>query len=118
MSKFELELASMVMGPWDSPHVYALYEGYVLNKRHIFIMDEGNLWLRSVHKAPYLDHLYLDGDSGGLIVANEVEGMDTVTLIETIITELKQINGLQFLLDIMMCTKDLGDINLKLEHLR
>ncbi|MCP1186459.1 hypothetical protein [Paenibacillus sp. 1781tsa1] len=117
-AKVELELASMVMGPWDNPHVYTLYEGYVLNERHIFIIDEGNIWLRSVHKAPYLDHLYLDGDSGGLIIADEVEGMDARVQIETIITALTQVNGLQFLLDIIMCTKDLGDINLKLDRLQ
>ncbi|UOK62861.1 hypothetical protein MT997_32810 [Paenibacillus sp. OVF10] len=118
MSKVELELASMVLGPFDEEHRYELYEGYVLSGRHIFIMDAGDLWLRQVNTAPGMDHLYIDGDSGGLIVANEVEGMDTRTLIETIITELTQINGLQFLLDIMLWTKDRGDINLKLEILR
>lgn len=114
----ELELASMVLGPWDEPHQYALYEGYVLNGSHIFIMDEGVLWLRQVYKAPPMKHLYLNGDSGGLIIANEVEGMDTRTLIESIITELAKVDGLQFLLDIIMNTKDLGDINFKLERLR
>ncbi|HBU80862.1 MAG TPA: hypothetical protein DEF35_04370 [Paenibacillus sp.] len=118
MSKVELELASMVLGPFDEEHRYELYEGYVLNERHIFIMDAGDLWLRQVHKAPHMEHLYIDGDSGGLIIANEVEGMDTRALIETIITELKQMNGLQFLLDIMLWTKERGDINLKLEILR
>lgn len=117
-AKVELELASMVMGPFDEEHQFALYEGYVLNGRHIFIMDAGDLWLRQVNKAPGMDHLYIDGDSGGLIIANAVEGVDTRALIETIITELKQMNGLQFLLDIMLWTKDRGDINLKLEHLR
>lgn len=117
-AKVELELASMVLGPFDEEHQFALYEGYVLNGRHIFIMDAGDLWLRQVHKAPHMDHLYIDGDSGGLIIANEVEGIDTRVLIETIITELTQMNGLQFLLDIMLWTKDRGDINLKLEILR
>ncbi|MDR9748807.1 hypothetical protein [Paenibacillus taichungensis] len=117
-AKVELELASVILGPFDEEHEYSLYEGYVLNERHIFIMDAGDLWLRQVHKAPHMDHLYIDGDSGGLIIANEVEGMDTRALIETIISELKQINGLQFLLDIMLWTKDRGDINLKLEILR
>jgi hypothetical protein len=117
-AKVELELASMILGPFDEEHQYALYEGYVLNERHIFIMDAGDLWLRQVHKAPHMEHLYIDGDSGGLIIANEVEGMDTRALIETIITELKQMNGLQFLLDIMLWTTDRGDLNLKLEHLR
>ncbi|WP_416293074.1 hypothetical protein ACM7Q1_20420 [Paenibacillus illinoisensis] len=117
-ANIELELASMVLGPWDNPHQYALYEGYVLNERHIFIMDEGSLWLRHVHKAPHMDHLYIDGGSGGMIIANEVEGMNTLALIKTIITELKQVNGLQFLLDILLWTKDRGDLNLKLETLR
>lgn len=117
-AKIELELASMVLGPFDEEHQFALYEGYVLNGRHIFIMDEDGLWLRQVNKVPGMDHLYIDGDSGGLIVANAVEGMDTRVLIETIITELTQINGLQFLLDIMLWLKDRGDINMKLEHLR
>lgn len=117
-AKVELELASMILGPFDEEHQYALYEGYVLNERHIFILDDGQLWLRQVHKAPHMEHLYIDGDSGGLIIANEVEGMDTRALVETIITELKQMNGLQFLIDIMLWTKDRGDINLKLEHLR
>ncbi|WP_149847081.1 hypothetical protein [Paenibacillus sp. 37] len=117
-AKVELELASMVLGPFDEDHQYVLYEGYVLNGRHIFIMDSGDLWLRQVHKAPNMDHLYIDGDSSGLIIANEVEGMDVRLLIETIITELMQINGLQFLLDIMLWTKDRSDLNLKLEHLR
>jgi hypothetical protein len=117
-AKVELELASMVLGPFDEDHQYALYEGYVLNGLHIFIMDEGALWLRQVNKAPGMDHLYIDGDSGGLIIANAVEGMDTRDLIETIIMELKQINGLQFLLDIMLWTTDRGDINLRLDHLR
>lgn len=117
-AKIELELASVILGPFDEDFEYALYTGYVLNERHIFIMDAGDLWLRQVHKAPHMDHLYIDGDSGGLIIANEVEGKDTRVLIETIITELKQMNGLQFLLDIMLWTKDRGDINMKLEHLR
>lgn len=117
-AKIELERASVVLGPFDEDFEYALYEGYVLNGRHIFIMDAGDLWLRQVHKAPHMDHLYIDGDSGGLIIANEVEGMDTRVLIETIITELTQMNGLQFLLDIMLWTKDRGDINMKLEILR
>ncbi|MEK3707422.1 hypothetical protein MKY87_25560 [Paenibacillus sp. FSL R7-0198] len=117
-AKFELELASMILGPFDEEHQYELYEGYVVNERHIFIMDAGDLWLRQVHKAPHMEHLYIDGESGGLIIANEVEDMDTRILIETIITELTQINGLQFLLDIMLWTKERSDINLKLEHLR
>lgn len=114
----ELELASVILGPFDEDHEYSLYEGYVLNGRHIFIMDEDGLWLRAVHKAPHMEHLYIDGDSGGLVVANAVEGVDTRALIETIITELKQMNGLQFLLDIMLWTTDRGDLNLKLEILR
>lgn len=117
-NRISLEQASMVLGPFDEDFEYALYTGYVLNEKYIFILDEGQLWLRQVHKAPHLDHLYLDGDSGGLIIANEVEGTDIRVLIETIITELEQINGLQFLLDIMLWTTDRGDINLKLEHLR
>lgn len=117
-AKVELELASMVMGPWDNPHEYALYEGYVLNERHIFILDEGDIWLRSVHKAPHMDHLYIDGESGGLIIANAVEGMDALIQIETIITKLKQTNALQFLLDIILLTTDRGDINLKLDRLQ
>ncbi|MCG7386847.1 hypothetical protein [Paenibacillus sp. ACRRY] len=113
-----LELASMVLGPFDEEHQYALYEGYVLNERHIFILDDGQLWLRQVHKAPHLDHLYLDGDSGGMIIANEVEGMDIRELVEKIINELRGMNGLQFLIDVLLWTPDRGDLNLKLEILR
>ncbi|WP_153979269.1 hypothetical protein [Paenibacillus xylanilyticus] len=113
-----LELASMVLGPFDEEHQYALYEGYVLNGRHIFILDDGQLWLRHVHKTPHMEHLYIDGDSGGMIIANNVEGTDVRELIETIITELCGMDGLQFLLDVLLWTPDRGDLNLKLESLR
>lgn len=114
----KLELASVILGPFDQAHQYALYEGYVLNSRHIFILDEGDLWLRQVHKAPHMEHLYIDGDSGGMVIASAVEGVDIRVLIETIITELRMMNGLQFLLDVLLWTKDRGDLNLKLEFLR
>jgi hypothetical protein len=116
--QINLELASMILGPFDEAHQYALYEGYVLNGRHIFILDDGQLWLRHVHKAPHMEHLYIDGDSGGMIVANNVEGMDVRELIGTIITELRGMDGLQFLLDVLLWTPDRGDLNLKLEILR
>ncbi|WP_339274494.1 hypothetical protein MKY59_25835 [Paenibacillus sp. FSL W8-0426] len=117
-AQINLELASVILGPFDRDHQYALYEGYVLNGRHIFILDEGELWLRQVNKAPGMDHLYLDGDSGGMVIASAVEGADIRDLIETIITELRMMDGLQFLLDILLWTKDRGDLSLKLEFLR
>jgi hypothetical protein len=111
----DLELASMVLGPFDNEWEFALYTGYVLNERFIFIVDDSQLWLRHVHKTN-MGHLYVDGESGGMVIAN-VEG-DGRALIDIIIERLQGMSALEFLLETLLWTPERGDINLKLERLR
>ena len=111
-----LELASLILGPFDEDHQYVLYEGYVLDGRQIFIYDEGTLWLRHVHKAPHMDHLYIDGDTGGIILAENFKD-DARVLAELIVSRLRDMDALTFLTDVLLWTPDRVDMNLKLDCL-
>lgn len=114
-AQINIEQASMVLGPFDNEWEFALYTGYVLNERFIFIVDDSQLWLRHVHKTQ-MDRLYVDGESGGMVIAN-VEG-DGRELIDIIIERLQGMSALEFLLETLLWTTGRGDINLKLERLR
>ncbi len=40
-----------------------------MNERYIIYVDEGTLWLRHVQRVTHTEHLYIDGDTGGLVLA-------------------------------------------------
>jgi hypothetical protein len=86
-----------------------------LNGRQIFILDEGTLWLRHVYKAPHMDHLYIDGDTGGIILAENFKD-DAKVFAELIVSRLREMDALTFLTDVLLWTTERVDMNLKLDR--
>ncbi|SEL76221.1 hypothetical protein [Paenibacillus sp. OK003] len=109
------ELASIVLGSFDQNQELYVYQGYVMNERYIFFVDEGTLWLRHVQKVAHIDHFYIDGDTGGLILAEHITG-NAKEMLELIVDRLSGMDALTFLTDVLLWTPDRVDMNLKLDR--
>lgn len=110
-----LKLASIILGPFDDVQDFYIYQGYVMNESYIFFLDEGTLWLRHVHKVAHVDHLYINGDTGGIILAEQPQG-NVKELIESIVDRLCGMDALTFLTDVLLWTPERVDMNLKLDR--
>jgi hypothetical protein len=96
----ELKRVAMVYGPDDDPHMYELFEGVLFDRRYFFYLENGLLCLRHVQRVEQPDHphLYVDGDSGGLQLAKNVQ-REIVEVVTELIERLRSKDGLTFLLD-------------------
>ncbi|SDD49933.1 hypothetical protein SAMN05428987_4999 [Paenibacillus sp. CF095] len=110
-----IELASIVVGPLDDGQDFDIYQGYVMNESYIFFLDEGSLWLRHVHKVAHVEHLYINGDSGGIILAEHTQG-NIKELIESIMNRLCGMDALTFLTEVLLWTPERVDMNLRLDR--
>ncbi|MDQ0493997.1 hypothetical protein [Paenibacillus brasilensis] len=74
-NSFVLERAAMVFGPYDQSHNYEIFEGIIYDGQYFFYMEDGRLWLRHALKVdhPEHTHLFVDGDSGGLQLAENIQ---------------------------------------------
>ena len=66
------ERALLILDTFDQNREMYIYQGYVMNERYIIYVDEGTLWLRHVQRVTHIDHLYIDGDTGGLVLAEHI----------------------------------------------
>ncbi|ASR48446.1 hypothetical protein B4V02_17940 [Paenibacillus kribbensis] len=110
-----LERVSMVQGPYDLPHMYEICEGVLYDRQYFFYLENGILCLRHVKKVeqPYHTHLYLDGESGGLQLAEGVQG-EVMQVVTEIIERLRAKDGLTFLFDEPLWLYGRGPIELNL----
>lgn len=69
-----------------------------------------------VHKAPHMEYLYVDGETGGMLLAENVVG-NAKELTELIVSRLHSMDALTFLTEVLLWTADRSDMNLKLERL-
>ncbi|MEK4457334.1 MULTISPECIES: hypothetical protein [Paenibacillus] len=116
MSKsLALEWASMVYGPYDLPHMYEIFEGVLYKGCYFFYLDNGVLCLRQVRKLEQLEHthLFIDGDSAGLQLAEGIR-RDLMEVVSDIIRNWRDKSGLTFLFDELLCLRERGDIQLDL----
>ncbi|CAH1195660.1 MULTISPECIES: hypothetical protein [unclassified Paenibacillus] len=111
----QFELGLLVLGPFDQEAELYIYQGYVMNERYIFFVEEGTLWLRHVQKVANIDHFYIDGDTGGLILAEHITG-DAKEMLESIVDKFSEMDALTFLTDVLLWTPDRVDMNLKLDR--
>ncbi|KAF6576724.1 hypothetical protein JDW19_01570 [Paenibacillus polymyxa] len=114
-SVMELERVSMVQGPYDYPHMYEICEGVLYDRQYFFYLENGLLCLRHVKKVEqsYHTHLYLDGESGGLQLAEGVQG-EVMQVVTEIIERLRGKDGLTFLFDELLWLHGRGPIELNL----
>ncbi|KAE8558924.1 hypothetical protein [Paenibacillus polymyxa] len=114
-SVIELERVSMVQGPYDYPHMYEIFEGVLYDCQYFFYLENGILCLRHVKKVEqsYHTHLYLDGESGGLQLAEGVQG-EVMQVVTEIIERLRAKDGLTFLFDELLWLHGRGPIELNL----
>ncbi|MGR6763140.1 hypothetical protein ACU1JV_14975 [Paenibacillus sp. T2-29] len=111
----ELERAALAYGPYDLPHMYEVVEGVLYADHYFFHLENGILWLRHVRKVdhPEHTHLFIDGDSGGLQLANNVQ-RDLLEVVTETLDRLRAIDGLTFLIDELLWLDDRGDLGLNL----
>ncbi|WP_111619339.1 hypothetical protein [Paenibacillus pabuli] len=65
--------------------------------------------------ASKVDHFYIDGDTGGLILAEHIIGNDK-EMLELIVDRLSGMDALTFLTDVLLWAPDRVDMNLKLDR--
>ncbi|WP_440112461.1 hypothetical protein [Paenibacillus sp. QZ-Y1] len=106
---------SVAFTPFDDEEYYH-YEGYVLNERYIFFIDENVLWLRQVQQDPNDPNQYMDGESGGIAIGNNVKG-NVLNLTTELVTHLRSMDALDFLTQILLWTPERCDFNLQLDRL-
>lgn len=72
----KLKLASLIIGSIDDVNEFSLYQGYVINECYFIFLEESSetLWLRHVYKVDHTNHLYINGDGGGIILAEQTRG--------------------------------------------
>lgn len=107
-----LEHASVAIAPFDDDEYYH-YDGCVLNKRYIFFIDENVLWLREVQQDPNDPNQYIDGESGGIAIGNNVKG-NVHHMTAELVTRLHSMDALEFLTQILLCVPERCDFNLQL----
>ncbi|WP_340031204.1 hypothetical protein NSQ20_26290 [Paenibacillus sp. FSL K6-1122] len=110
-----LEHASVAIAPFDDDEYYH-YDGCVLNKRYIFFIDENVLWLREVQQDPNDPNQYIDGESGGIAIGNNVKG-NVHHMTAELVTRLRCMDALEFLTRILLCVPERCDFNLQLDRL-
>lgn len=90
----------MVCGLDDDPFMYELFEGVLYNRNYFFYLKHGILCLRHVRKVEQSDHpqLYVDGESGGLQLAKNVQ-REIMEVVTEMIERLRSKDGLAFLMD-------------------
>ncbi|MBY0206779.1 hypothetical protein [Paenibacillus cucumis (ex Kampfer et al. 2016)] len=89
----KLELATLLLSPFGQDEEVYVYRGYVLSCSYIFYVDENTLLLRHVQKVEGVEHIYIDGHSGGIILAENVTG-NTQEIIKSIVKRLSGMDGL------------------------
>ncbi|MEC0182097.1 hypothetical protein P4H61_11395 [Paenibacillus peoriae] len=96
----ELKRVTMVYGPDDDPHMYELFEGVLFDRSYFFYLENGLLCLRHVRRVDQPDHphLYVDGESGGLQLAKNVQ-CEIMEVVAELIERLRSKDGLTFLLE-------------------
>ncbi|WP_025720057.1 hypothetical protein [Paenibacillus sp. 1-18] len=111
----KLKRATMVYGPDDDPHMYELFEGVLYGRSYFFYLEKGILCLRHVRKVEQEDHphLYVDGESGGLQLAKNVQ-REIMEVVTELIERLRRKDGLTFLLDELLWLHDRSHIELDL----
>ncbi|MGW8959064.1 hypothetical protein [Paenibacillus sp. NPDC055715] len=111
----ELKRVTMVYGPNDDPHMYELFEGVLYERSYFFYLEHGILYLRHVRKVEQPDHpqLYVDGESGGLQLAENVQ-REIMEVVTELIERLCSKNGLAFLLDELLWLHGRSHIELNL----
>lgn len=50
MNKSNFEKVSVILGPCDLPHMYELFEGYLIKDRYVMMIDNSVLTLRHVKR--------------------------------------------------------------------
>ncbi|MCF2718970.1 hypothetical protein LWE69_18020 [Paenibacillus sp. UKAQ_18] len=110
-----LKRVVMVYGPDDDPHMYELFEGVLYDRSYFFYLEHGILCLRHVRKIDQPDHLYLyvDGESGGLQLAKNVQ-REIMEVVTELIERLRSKDGLGFLLDELLWLHGRSHIELNL----
>jgi len=95
--------------------MYEIFEGVLYNGCYFFYLDNGVLCLRQVHKLNQLEHthLFIDGDSAGLQLAEGIR-RDLMEVVTDIIKNWRDKSGLTFLFDELLCLRERGDIQLDL----
>ncbi|KJD46487.1 hypothetical protein [Paenibacillus terrae] len=108
-----LERAAMVFGPYDQAHMYEIFEGIIYGEHYFFHIEHGCLWLRHVLKIdhPEHTHLFVDGDSGGLQLAENIQ-CDLMTVVSDTIERLHTMDSMTFLLNELLWLENRGDIKL------
>ncbi|MGM1021918.1 MAG: hypothetical protein ACQEXV_15490 [Bacillota bacterium] len=111
----ELKRVAMVYGPDDDPHMYELFEGVLYERSYFFYLEHGRLCLRHVRKVEQPDHpyLYVDGESGGLQLAENVQ-REIMEVVTEMIERLRSKDGLAFLLDELLWLQGRSHIELNL----
>lgn len=110
-----LKRVTMTYGPDDDPHMYELFEGVLYDRSYFFYLEHGILCLRHVRKVEQPDHphLYVDGESGGLQLANNVQ-REILEVVTELIERLRSKDGLAFLLDELLWLHGRSHIELNL----
>ncbi|WP_149847026.1 hypothetical protein [Paenibacillus sp. 37] len=111
----KLKLASLILGSIDDDENFSLFQGYVMNESYFIFLDEGALWLRHVYKVDRVGNIYINGDAGGIILAEQTQG-DARVLIESIVDQLSEMDALTFLTDVLLWTPERVDMNLRLDR--
>ncbi|MDQ0659933.1 MULTISPECIES: hypothetical protein [Paenibacillus] len=110
------ERALLILDTFDQDREMYIYQGYVMNERYIIYVDEGTLWLRHVQRVTHIDHLYIDGDTGGLVLAEHITG-NAREMLESIVDRLSGMDAMTFLTDVLLWTPDRVDMNLMLDRI-
>ncbi|AOK91044.1 hypothetical protein ACYCSE_11690 [Paenibacillus sp. SEL1] len=112
-----LEWAAMVYGPFDHLYMYEIYEGVLYGGRYFFHIEDGRLWMRHVRRIEHPEHtrLFVDGDSGGLQLAEGIQ-RDLMEVVSETIDQLRSMDGMTFLLNELLWLEgeDRYDIQLNL----
>ncbi|MBO3285182.1 hypothetical protein MKY98_24415 [Paenibacillus sp. FSL M8-0228] len=109
MNKGNFEKVSVILGPCDLPHMYELFEGYLIKDRYVMMIDNSVLTLRHVKKERHHSHLYFDGDTGGITLARYVQRED-IDVITELVERLRNMDALSFLTDELLwntCREDI-----------
>ncbi|MGW9526700.1 hypothetical protein ACWHAM_02905 [Paenibacillus terrae] len=108
-----LERAAMVFGPYDQSHNYEIFEGVIYDGQYFFHIEDGGLWLRHVLKVehPEHTHLFVDGDSGGLQLAENIQ-CDLMEAVSNTIDRLHTMDSMTFLINELLWLNNRGDIKL------
>ncbi|MCP1135700.1 hypothetical protein NKT34_20590 [Paenibacillus polysaccharolyticus] len=113
----KLKLASLIITSLDDVNDFSLYQGYVINECYFIFLEKSSetLWLRHVYKVDHTDHLYINGDGGGIILVEQTRGNIT-DVIERIVERLSGMDALTFLTDVLLWTPERVDMSLKLDR--